>query len=144
MCFSETDDLPLSQLYADDVPLSQLYPSSHLNREPDVCEERDATIDAVQEAHGRFVPSDGWEVAPKPDATQQSRLDKLHVWSTRRIAHVFDDGWMEGYFRGKWGGRLENRDKYIVSYPRQGRYAHELNIGDYGASKIWVILQKTK
>jgi len=61
-----------------------------------------------------------------------------------RIGHVFDDGWAEGLFRGKWGGRLENRNKYIVSYPKEGRYAHELNLSEYGADKVWVILRKKK
>ena len=58
------------------------------------------------------------------------RPDEILAWS--------------GNFRGKWGGRLENRNKYIGSYPEEGRYAHELNLSEYSRDKVWVILRRRK
>ena len=141
---TEGEDGEDAQVSESDIPLSQMYHQSKSRRHL-----TDPSIAELQAAHGPFKvdiwrPDENWEIAPVPAAHLQSQLDKSMVWSTRRIAHIFDSGWLAGYFRGKWGGRLENKDKYIVSYPFVGRYAHQLNLSEYGADKVWVVLQKSK
>ena len=143
--YSESDDVPLSQRFSTKKGATTGLPSTNSGlHELPASAAVDPSIADLQAAHGEFIPSDAWEIAPKPAQADQLRLDKSVVWSMHRIGHVFDDGWAEGLFRGKWGGRLENRNKYIVSYPKEGRYAHELNLSEYGADKVWVILRKKK
>ena len=105
-----------------------------------------ATTEEIQASHGAYTPPPGWEVQPKPAATEEEWSAKMKTlrkgaayWRGMRLAHIFDDGWDEGTFQ-------ERKNPHLVFYYKgdYSKYAHSLELEEWGVSKSWVIIAQPK
>ena len=100
--------------------------------------------EAIQQSHGVYTPADGWQVCPKPADTQDAwaaEMKKMKkgasFWRSKRLAHIFDDGWDEGVFHRR------EKDLLIFHYASVPmKYAHSLLLEEWGVSKSWVIVKQ--
>ena len=91
---------------------------------------------------GNFMGKDGYKVLPPPTPDEYAALITQQAWKSRRVAHRFDDGWYDGTFKGRHGGRTQYKDWYDVYYHVDRKVScHVLSLGTYGETRLWVILK---
>ena len=107
----------------------------------------EASASMLLQAHGAFEPPAGWVVAAAPDSDKYEWMDRAYAWSNRKIAHLFQNGWATGTFRGKSSrGRDEdNNCQWDVYYHCERRtWVHKLPLSEYGCAGLWAILEKAR
>ena len=107
-------------------------------------DESDVELPVAKElvaSHGAFAPPHGYRVLPPPTLDTYRKMHTALAWSNKKVAHIFDNGWHCGTFRGprKVVGGVE----WEIYYSDDRRkWKHELPLGEYGCDRTWVIIER--
>ena len=102
--------------------------------------------EALVTAHGAFVPPDGYKAMKAPDSILHANMHREMVWHDKKVAHIWDSGWLVGTFQGKHTGRAATSSALWEVYYSDDRrvWTHSLRLEEYGCEGTWVIIQKLK
>ena len=93
-------------------------------------------------SHGAFVPPVGYKVLAAPSTVTYEKMHTAIPWSNKKIAHIFDNGWIVGTFRGKRKVRTTSPEWEVYYADDRRVWKHSLDLAEYGCEGTWVIIEK--